>query len=152
MHFRPSIALLFIAISALSTGAIGQKIYKCGATYSDQACGDNPALTLRDQAPDAVEKNAMDQATQRDSRLANAMERDRLQQEQAARQHTAANSTSKKLPVTPVVKAVASKKAKKAASPSAEVGQTDDFVAHVPGSDQKKKPKKVASTETTVDQ
>lgn len=156
MHPRPSFAIILIAISALSTGAIGQNVYKCGNSYSDQACASGEPLPLRDHVPGAAEKKAADQATARDSRLANAMEHDRLQQEKQARQQTTTLTTpasarkTKSATLAKKVTAEKGEKAKKAVSPSLKAGQAGHFVAHVPGTGSKKNVKKTTPPDASA--
>lgn len=80
MHFAKFSTIFLIALFALSTQATAQKIYKCGTTYSQQACSDGVTLPVV-PAPEAGQKTATDQATQRDALTADRMEKSRLQQE-----------------------------------------------------------------------
>lgn len=80
MHCAKFSTTFLVALFALSTQATAQKIYKCGTTYSQQACSDGVTLPAV-PAPEVGQKTATDQATQRDATAANRMEKSRLQQE-----------------------------------------------------------------------
>ena len=87
--------IFLIALLALSTGASAQKIYKCGNTYSQQACPEGIVIPAA-ATPDATQKNAADQATRRDALTADRMEKSRLQQE---KEDLAANTPKLQPPV-----------------------------------------------------
>ena len=95
MRYSPSNTIFLIALLALSTGATAQKIYKCGNTYSQQACPDGIVIPAA-ATPEAAQKNATDQATRRDALTADRMEKSRLQQE---KEDLAANTPKLKPPV-----------------------------------------------------
>lgn len=81
---NPSVLALFlIAASAISTGAAGQNIYKCGSTYSQTPCPDGKPIQINDSRSEA-QRSAARQAAERDATRADAMESDRLAQEKAA--------------------------------------------------------------------
>ena len=91
------IALLLIAACAVSTGAWGQKVYRCGASYSQTPCPDAAIVNAGD-ARSKAQKTQADQATARDVRTANTLEQARLRDEKAATaqsQPTAKGSKSK---------------------------------------------------------
>lgn len=73
-------AALSCALAALPCAANAQLSYKCGNSYSQTPCPDAVVLDKTDQRTSAQKAQA-DQATQRDARLANTMEKARLQQE-----------------------------------------------------------------------
>lgn len=78
---NPSLnALVLIAITALSTAASAQNVYKCGDTYSQLPCPGGVVVDATDQRTSA-QKAQSDLATGRDARTAEAMEKARLQQE-----------------------------------------------------------------------
>lgn len=95
MRYFPPNTIFLIALLALSTGATAQKIYKCGNTYSQQACPDGVVIPAA-ATPEAAQKNATDQATRRDALTADRMEKSRLQQE---KEDLAANTPKLKEPV-----------------------------------------------------
>lgn len=80
MHLAKFSTHFLIALCALSTNASAQKIYKCGTTYSQQACADGVIIPGA-SAPEASQKTASDQATRRDALSADRMEKSRIQQE-----------------------------------------------------------------------
>ena len=71
---------LLVALAAFSSLATAQVSYKCGNSYSQTPCPDAAVLNNADQRTNAQKAQA-DLATQRDARLANTMEKARLQQE-----------------------------------------------------------------------
>ncbi len=73
-------ALLLSAVSAMSMSANAQVTYRCGNNYSQTPCPDAVMINTEDKRTSAQKLQA-DQATQRDARLADAMEKARLQQE-----------------------------------------------------------------------
>ncbi len=91
-------AAFFIAICAVSTGAMGQKVYRCGNTYSQQPCTDGVQLDVQD-ARTPAQKAESQAAVRREASTANAMEKARLQEEaqlQGANTKTANPSKDKK--------------------------------------------------------
>ena len=80
MHKAPTIAIILIAISCLFTPARAQIVYKCGESYSAQACPGGVIVNVTDQRT-SDQKDQADRATTRDLKTANALESARLQQE-----------------------------------------------------------------------
>ena len=80
MQHLPLTAALLIALAALPSLSTAQVSYKCGNSYSQTPCPDAVVLDKTDQRTSAQKAQA-DLATQRDARLANTMEKARLQQE-----------------------------------------------------------------------
>jgi hypothetical protein len=135
-------ALLLLAISALSMNSIAQVAYKCGNSYSQTPCPDAVVINTNDQRTSA-QKLQTDQAIQRDARVADSMEKTRLQQEaKDLAANTAAPKSSspasaskgktdtmklkkrKKAPKAVPIKASDEKKASKAAHPASEIKST----------------------------
>ena len=80
-------AILLIAISAISTGAIGQNsVYRCGSSYSQFPCPDADVVNVQD-ARSQAQKMQADAAIRRDTATGNAVQSERLAQE--AQQHAA---------------------------------------------------------------
>jgi hypothetical protein len=73
-------ALALLAVGAVSMNSSAQLTYKCGNSYSQTPCPDAVLVDTEDRRTSA-QKLQTDQATQRDARVADAMERARLQQE-----------------------------------------------------------------------
>lgn len=98
--------LLFIATSALSTGANAQNIYKCGNSYSQIPCPDGVLINTAD--PRTPEQKAQaDAATRRDALAADALEKSRMAQEQrdlAARKASAPPRAPQGTTVKPAIK------------------------------------------------
>jgi hypothetical protein len=66
-----------IAACALTTGAWGQKVYKCGASYSQTPC--DGAVTVNAEDPRSkAQKAEADAATRSEAAAANSMEKIRL--------------------------------------------------------------------------
>jgi hypothetical protein len=84
-------ALLLIAACAVSTGARAQKVYRCGATYSQIPCAGAVAVEA-DDTRSAAQKSQADKSIVRDTAVANTMEKTRLKEEaKAIAQSQAAN-------------------------------------------------------------
>ena len=77
------VATICIAAYALSTGAWGQKVYKCGSSYSQTPCADGTTIDVKDERS-KDDKAAADQATKRDMKVANNMEKARIKEEKEA--------------------------------------------------------------------
>lgn len=137
MHPTLSVATFLIAACAASTGASAQNVYKCGASYSERPCENGVVLPLSERTPTAADKKAMDQATQRDASLANALEKSRLQQERQALRGT---KPADDAPAQP------SSQARKKALKKKETPAADAFVAHVPAEKKSQKSPKTAAT------
>jgi hypothetical protein len=70
-------ALFFIVGYACLYGLHAQTIYKCGNTYSQVACPDAKTVLIEDKR-EPEQKQQTDAATQRDAKLAKALEKERL--------------------------------------------------------------------------
>ena len=110
------LATILIASYAISTGTWSQNVYKCSNSYSQTPCAEGTAINVED-ARSASDKAAADQATKRDMKVGNALEKSRLATEKSA------NATNEKQAAQ---KAKEAKKAKVAANKSAKSpsGQT----------------------------
>ena len=129
-------AIVLIAACALSTGATAQKTYKCGDAYSQLPCPGGVILDAADQRTSA-QKMQSDLATGRDTRIASAMEKARLQQEKI---DLTANTPPVKQETTGTAASMPTTQAKKKKKKT-----PDYFTAQVPGQKKKKKvPKKSA--------
>jgi hypothetical protein len=126
MHHIKFSTIFLIALLVLSTEVVAQKIYKCGTTYSQQACPDGVIVPAA-PTPDTAKTTAADQATRRDALTADRMEKSRLQQE---KKDLAANTpdfkrkaraTSTQAEVKPLVKK------------RTTMGKDEEFRAVVPG-------------------
>jgi len=129
-----SVALLFIAVCALSTGASAQTTYKCGNSYSQLPCPGGVALDPRD-GRDSSQKIQSDTATLRDARAAEARQAERLAQEQKDLRANTPRSPATQLAAThaPEVSGARQPRLHK------NKQQAEYFTAQVPG--EKKKPK-----------
>ena len=80
-------AMYLVAISSVSTGAIGQNaVYRCGSSYSQSPCPDAAVVNVQD-ARSQAQKMQADAAIRRDTVTGNAVQNARLAQE--AQQHAA---------------------------------------------------------------
>ena len=78
-HFR-MIAIISVAVFAVSTGTFGQTIYKCGSSYSQIPCAD--AVTIQaDDARSLADKAGADKAVKRDMKVTAELEKKRLKEE-----------------------------------------------------------------------
>lgn len=107
MPLPSRIALVFIAACALSTGASAQKIYKCGATYSQVPCPDGVAIQA-DDARTPAQKAAADKVARAEATQAKQLEKARLKDDaqaeaasKAAKPETKAAKAPKKEDSTP---------------------------------------------------
>ena len=75
--------LLLIAACAVSTGAWGQKVYRCGSSYSQTPCPDGAILDA-DDTRSKSQKTQADLATARDVKTANTLEQVRIKDENEA--------------------------------------------------------------------
>lgn len=118
---------LLIVAAAITTAARAQNVYKCsGNTYSQVPCPEGVKLTPPD-APDRTQQKQADQATARDARTADRMEKARLKQE---RLDLKANTPPPdKMTRTP-------------AAQTSKVAKVKDFVAEVPGTGKAKTTKR----------
>ena len=102
-------AIFSIAIAVLSTGALGQTVYKCGNTYSQVPCPGGVVVDVTDKRTSA-QKAQTDLATGRDARTADAMEKARLQQEKI---DLAANTPPTKAASADTASSISTSQAKK---------------------------------------
>jgi uncharacterized phage protein gp47/JayE len=145
MKFKSlSNAIFFIAICAHFNWATAENIYKCGATYRQTPCAEGTVLNV-DDSRDAGQKAQADQATQRDAKLADSLEKERLEQEKKASAAQVFRANPTKVPQT-------SHKPTHAAEPLTKITpkrirspykKPDAFIAEIPGSE--KKPAKKTS-------
>lgn len=80
MYDSLTFAIILIAINSLFTPARAQIIYKCGDSYSAQACPGGVIVNATDQRT-SDQKDQADRATASDLKTANALESARLKQE-----------------------------------------------------------------------
>ncbi len=97
-------AILMLATIAFSTGTQAQTTYRCANSYSQTPCPGGVAIDATD-ARTPAQKAQADQASKRDARIAEAMEKARLQQE-------ARDLADNTPPLKPAPPASASKSAK----------------------------------------
>lgn len=87
-------ATLFIAAYAISTGAISQKVYRCGSTYSQIPCADGGVAIEAQDARTQAQKSQADAVIRSDAVTAKSMEKERLQQEAQAQRLAGKSSTA----------------------------------------------------------
>lgn len=135
MKTLSSIATLFIAACALSTGAWGQTVYRCGGTYSDVPCAGAVTVDAQDSRTPAQQRES-EATTTREAAAANTLEKERLAQEaQALTERKAAAKAAKKT-------AAKSKKAKTPPEPDAHGPAAGEIVAVVGSPNHRAKKKK----------
>lgn len=137
------LALLFIAACALSTGASAQTTYRCGNSYSQQPCPGGVVLDPRDRR-DSSQKVQSDTATLRDARAAEALQAERLAQEQKDLRANTPHSPAAK--VVPTQAPGVSERP--LLRPHKNKRQPAYFTAQVPGENKKQKPRKKKPAET----
>ena len=79
MTFRSMIAPLALACGIASAQA--QPIYRCGDSYGSQPCAGGKEIASDAPTPTALERRQAGAAAQRDARIADGLEKDRLKQE-----------------------------------------------------------------------
>ncbi len=141
MQSQKFVAILFVAACALSTGARAQNVYKCGNIYSQMPCPGSQVIDVTDERT-LAQKNQAELSNTRDARLADAMEKARLQQEQ---KDLAANTPGKK----PSEQPASTKTSNRASAQSVKARKKDVlpeyFVAQAPGH----KKRKATASKTT---
>lgn len=133
-------AIFFIALCALSTWSTAQNVYKCGNSYSQSPCPGGAVIDVTDQRTSA-QKNQTDQASSRDAKTADSMEKARLRQEKADR---VANRAQLPPTKTVIVNRNESPKAKK------KKKLPEFFTAQAPGEKKKTTPSAKKTTSKTV--
>jgi hypothetical protein len=88
-----TIAIILVAFCLPLAKAQAQNAYRCGDSYSQTPCPGGKAVDT-DDSRSKEQKAAADAATKRDLRMADSMEKTRLQQEEAQRK-AASKSTNK---------------------------------------------------------
>lgn len=134
MKQRLPLALFFIAVCAMNTGAWGQKIYRCGTAYSQTPCADAVAVDVTDSRSKAQKAQA-DAMTRRDAATADTLEKNRLQDEAQAQ----ADSQAERHKNSKAASAVARKSTKK------KKKEPDYFTARDTGAKTKKTAEKPAN-------
>ena len=105
-------ALLLLSLCALNAGAQSQTVYRCGSRYSQVPCEGAVEINAED-ARSAAQKAASEKAIARDGRIADTLEKTRLQ---AEKQHTTQD---------PKLLKAQAKAGKVAQKPSAKLRKTD---------------------------
>lgn len=142
-------AIFFIASSSILTGVRAQNVYKCGNSYSQQPCAGGSVIDTGDSRSSA-QKQAADQATQRNAREAAALEKARLQKDKADLQAAAPAVKPAQARAAAASKPKDSRPAPKTAK-KPRASAPDEFKAQVPGEpgakDKKKTAKKAVATD-----
>lgn len=73
-------AALALSLAAVSAAGPAQPIYRCGDSYGQQPCAGGKAIEAG-PPPTAAERKQSAAASQRDAKLADSLEKDRLQRE-----------------------------------------------------------------------
>jgi hypothetical protein len=80
MHKVKITAIFLIAACAITTGSRAQNTYKCGSSYGQTACDGGVVIDVDDKR-DKTQKLHAEQVTAKDAKVAEAMEKSRLQKE-----------------------------------------------------------------------
>jgi len=149
MLIRMPFAIFLIAANSILTGAWAQNIYKCGNSYSQQPCTGGSMVDTADSRS-SVQKQAADQASQRNAQAAAALEKARQQKDKADLQAVAPAVK----PAKPRAVAASQPKDSQSAQKTAKkpkLSGADEFKAQVPGEpgtqDKKKAAKKTVATD-----
>ena len=114
---------------ATSAGASAQTVYRCGSEYTRVPCSNGKTIETDNRASSTKQVAEARQVAERERRLGNDMERDRLRREAALRPARAGSLSALK-PAEPA--ASASLKPKRKAKAKIRVLDEKDFVAKVP--------------------
>lgn len=95
MKTRSKLAAIFIILTAATTAAMGQKIYRCGSEYSQVPCAD-AVVVQADDPRSSAQKVQSDVMIQRNAAAARSMEKARLEEEAALNSATASVNASSK--------------------------------------------------------
>lgn len=74
-------AALSLALAVCTAAAQAQAIYRCGDSYSQQPCAGGKAIVAEQPTPTSAERKQSAAAAQRDARLADSLEKERVQRE-----------------------------------------------------------------------
>ena len=124
-------AFTLVLLLAASAGASAQTIYRCGSEYTRVPCPDGKAIDPDNRASSTKQVAEARQAAERERRLGNDMERDRLRREAALRPARAGSLSAPK-PPEHAASAPAAKPKKKPRTRSRTIDEKNDFVATVP--------------------
>jgi hypothetical protein len=118
MSNRKAITAISLVLFGLSTTIAAQEVYRCGNSYSQQACPDAVVVDVAD--PRTPEQKAQaDEVTQRAAAAAQAMEQERLKQEELQRaRQAAAKPPAKQAKQKPKAQPKAKKPSKSPTNPS----------------------------------
>jgi hypothetical protein len=132
-----AIATIFIALCAMQTSAFGQKIYRCGNTYSESPCPGGIALDSPG-TPNPAQKAAADQATQREAAAASKLEKSRLTQEtQQGHERLAAAKVAQKAEKEKRNKELQAANAEKKAAKKKAAKKAPEYFTATPKADKK---------------
>ena len=120
--------LAFLLVASASASA--QTVYRCGNEYTRVPCSDGKTVDVDNRATAPRQAAEARQAAERERRLGNDMERDRLRREAAFRPARAGSLSPAVKPPEPA--ASASLKPKRKAKGKIRVVDGKDFVARVP--------------------
>lgn len=142
---RALAAWLSVVLLALCPGGRAETIFRCGNSYSQTPCAGAAQINV-DDARDPARKKEVDDATQRDAKLAKELEQERLKAQQAAsrpeqRRHEISAQVSRETPLATTLAAPTLLTPKRPVKPGYK---PKGFVALVPGSDVKAPARKKA--------
>ena len=152
MLSHTTFAIFLIAANSILTGAWAQNTYRCGNSYSQQPCPGGSVVDTADSR-NSAQKQAAEQASQRNAKAAAAMEKARLQKDKADLQAVAPAVKPIK-PAKPRVAAASSPKDNRPAPTSAKkpkLSSPEEFKAQVPGEPGAKDKKKTTKKATASD-
>ncbi len=133
---------LVLAIAALPAAA--ETIYRCGDSYSHKPCAGNTTIDV-DDSRSVTQRAQTREASQRDAKAADAMEKARLQEEGKPPQvHVIASRGSDAAKGADAARSAEPKRSalKSARNKAQKAGAPDHFTAIAPGSKKTKPPRK----------
>lgn len=93
MNTSASLALFFIASIAISTGAHGKNVYRCGNSYSEKPCAEGVSVNVTDTRT-PTQRAQSDAMIRRDATAAKASDKERTKDEAARRADETGSATT----------------------------------------------------------
>ncbi len=151
MKNTAAFTIISIALYLVSTGAIGQNVYRCGSSYSQKPCPDAVVVEVDDSRSKAQKAQA-DEKTRRETAQVRTLEKARAKEEAqrsaaqaklAAAEHKKSAAASKKAAQSTQAAedGTAKAKGKKSAPKTRHTKKEPDvFIAHAPADKAKPAP------------
>jgi hypothetical protein len=129
MTTKKKLAAWLLTLAALPAAA--QTVYRCGNEYSQKPCPDARAVALDETKPAAADARAADAQAQRNAKLADRLEKDRLAEEKRVAGPSMVVTGQKPVQAAAVAASGAGKKKEKGKG-KAKDGKPGQFTATAP--------------------